>query len=77
MTVVKEPTEDLVTVIVAGVGQGPMPPQRQARYLDLYPGQTIYMPPGTIHYVFRKQSDPNIITGGFGRVASCYFEFTL
>ncbi|EWG47324.1 hypothetical protein FVEG_16112 [Fusarium verticillioides 7600] len=74
MAVVKEPTEDLVTVIVAGVGQGPMPPKRQGRSLGLQPGQTIHMPPGTINYDFRKQSDPTLITGGLGRVASCYFE---
>ncbi|KAG5755663.1 hypothetical protein H9Q70_001731 [Fusarium xylarioides] len=65
MTAVKEQTEDLVTdfkVIVAGVGQGPMSFKRQARYLVLHPGQTIYMPLGTIHHVFRKQSDPTLIT---------------
>ncbi|EXL54338.1 hypothetical protein FOCG_05214 [Fusarium oxysporum f. sp. radicis-lycopersici 26381] len=36
----------------------------QARYLVLHPGQTVNLPPGTIHYVFRKLSDPTLITGG-------------
>jgi hypothetical protein len=38
--------------------------KRQARYLVLHPGQTVYMPPGTIHYVFRKHGVPILITGG-------------
>ncbi|KAF5671399.1 hypothetical protein FDENT_10938 [Fusarium denticulatum] len=46
----------------AKVGTGPI--SGQARYLVLRPGQTVYMPPGTIHYVFRKLSDPTLITGG-------------
>ncbi|KAG5764332.1 hypothetical protein H9Q72_007582 [Fusarium xylarioides] len=73
MTAVKEQTEDLVTdfkVIVAGVGQGPMSFKRQARYLVLHPGQTIYMPLGTIHHVFRKQSDPTLITVKITRSSS-------
>ncbi|KAH7220486.1 uncharacterized protein BKA55DRAFT_546266 [Fusarium redolens] len=38
--------------------------KRQARYLVLHPGQTVYMPPGTIHSVFRKHGVPILITGG-------------
>ncbi|KAF5238846.1 hypothetical protein FANTH_10174 [Fusarium anthophilum] len=44
--------------------QDPLRFKGQARYLVLHPGQTVYMPPGTIHYVFRKLSDPTLITGG-------------
>ncbi|KAG9494806.1 hypothetical protein J7337_013945 [Fusarium musae] len=47
----------------AKVGTGPII-KGQARQLVLHPGQTVYMPPGTIHYVFRKLSDPTLITGG-------------
>ncbi|WJG35691.1 uncharacterized protein FOBCDRAFT_104912, partial [Fusarium oxysporum Fo47] len=28
---------------------------RMARYVVLHPGQTVYMPSGTIHFIFRKQ----------------------
>lgn len=35
----------------------------QPRYMVLHPGQTVYMAPGTIHYVFRKLGDPTTIAG--------------
>ncbi|KAF4943721.1 hypothetical protein FGADI_13214 [Fusarium gaditjirri] len=35
----------------------------QARYLVLHPGQTVYMHPGAIPFVFRKMTDPALITG--------------
>lgn len=33
-------------------------------YLVLHPGQTVYMPPGIIHFVFRKENELTLETGG-------------
>ncbi|KAM0301552.1 hypothetical protein HYE67_006625 [Fusarium culmorum] len=38
--------------------------KRKARYLVLRPGQTVYMPSGTIHFIFRRENIPTMATGG-------------
>ncbi|RGP74096.1 lysine-specific demethylase 2b [Fusarium sporotrichioides] len=38
--------------------------KRKARYMVLRPGQTVYMPSGTIHFIFRRQAIPTMATGG-------------
>ncbi|KAF4496180.1 Transcription factor jumonji aspartyl beta-hydroxylase [Fusarium agapanthi] len=60
-----------------GWEQDPMSFKLQARYLVLHPGHTVYMAPGTIHYVFRKHSDPTLITDEFDRVEPGYLELNI
>ena len=38
--------------------------KEKARYMVLRPGQTVFMPPGTIHFIFRKSDTPTLATGG-------------
>ncbi|CAJ0549922.1 Ff.00g065170.m01.CDS01 [Fusarium sp. VM40] len=45
-------------------GEDPASVKQQARYVVLRPNQTIYLPPGTIHFVFRKAGQHTLITGG-------------
>lgn len=35
------------------------------RYVVLTPGQTIWLPPGIIHFMFRAQDSPTLATGGY------------
>lgn len=45
-------------------GEDPASVKQQARYVVLRPNQTVYLPPGTIHFVFRKAGQHTLITGG-------------
>ncbi|CAG7565204.1 unnamed protein product [Fusarium equiseti] len=38
--------------------------KEKARYMILRPGQTVFMPSGTIHFVFRKNDTSTLATGG-------------
>ncbi|CEI39922.1 unnamed protein product [Fusarium venenatum] len=38
--------------------------KRKARFIVLRPGETVYMPSGTIHFIFRRQAVPTMATGG-------------
>ncbi|KAJ4129185.1 hypothetical protein NW768_007720 [Fusarium equiseti] len=38
--------------------------KERARYMVLRPGQTVFMPSGTIHFIFRKNDTPTLATGG-------------
>ncbi|KAL3589722.1 hypothetical protein FPOAC2_11898 [Fusarium poae] len=38
--------------------------KQKARYIILRPGETVYMPSGTIHFIFRRQAIPTMATGG-------------
>ncbi|KAL6923979.1 hypothetical protein FSST1_001253 [Fusarium sambucinum] len=38
--------------------------KRKARFIVLRPGETVYMPSGTIHFIFRRQAIPTMATGG-------------
>ncbi|RFN44508.1 atp synthase subunit alpha [Fusarium flagelliforme] len=38
--------------------------KEKTRYMVLRPGQTVFMPSGTIHFIFRKNDTPTLATGG-------------
>jgi hypothetical protein len=38
--------------------------KRKARYIILRSGQTVFMPSGTIHFIFRRRYIPTLATGG-------------